>query len=319
MTFRKLGSSSLEIAPLVFGGNVFGWTVDEAASFRLMDAFVDAGFNAIDTADAYSKWFPGNEGGESETIIGKWFQRSGKRDQVVLATKVGLAMGHGAEGLSLSKAYIMEEVEASLRRLQTDYIDLYQSHFDDPATPLEETLGAYDQLVKQGKVRFIGASNYKGDRLEEALKVSAAQGYPAYCSLQPLYNLIEREQYETEEEPACVRHGMGVITYFSLASGFLTGKYRSTEDLTKSDRGGRVEKHLHARGHRILGALDEVSAETGATLSSISLAWLLSRPSVTAPIVSATSQPQLEQLFAATRLTLNSEQLNKLNTASELP
>ena len=250
MNRRKLGRSGLEVSPLAFGGNVFGWTADEPTSFRLLDQFVAAGFNFIDTADTYSRWAPGNKGGESETIIGKWLKKTGKRDQVVIATKVGMEMAPDKKGLAA--AYIQREVEDSLKRLQTDYIDLYQSHTDDAATPLAETLGAYDKLIKAGKVRVIGASNYNAERLEEALNVSARNGLPRYESLQPHYNLYDRADFEAKLEGVCTRNGVGVISYFSLASGFLSGKYRSEADLSKSARGQGIKKYLNDRGHRIL-------------------------------------------------------------------
>jgi aryl-alcohol dehydrogenase-like predicted oxidoreductase len=312
---RKLGNSGFHVAPLAFGGNVFGWTADEATSFQLLDAFVDRGFNLIDTADAYSKWAPGNKGGESETIIGKWFARSGKRDKVIIATKVGMEMGPNAKGLS--RTYILRAVEDSLRRLQTDHIDLYQAHVDDPETPLEETLGAFAELVKQGKVRAIGASNYSAARLAESLRVSAAHGYPSYTSLQPLYNLYDRAEYEKDLEPLCLEHGLGVITYFSLASGFLTGKYRSEPDLAKSPRGRNVKKYLNERGFRILAALDEVAARYQSTPAKVALAWLIARPSVTAPIASATNLDQFNDLVEATKLELDAQTIETLNKASE--
>jgi len=315
MEARKIGESDLEVAPLAFGGNVFGWTVDEATSFRLLDAFVAAGFNFIDTADVYSRWAPGNEGGESETIIGNWFRQSGKRDQVVLATKVGMEMGPGKKGTS--KAYILQAVEDSLKRLQTDRIDLYQTHKDEePRTPLEETLEAYDALVKQGKVRVIGASNYTAERLAESLKISAEKGLPRYECLQPHYNLIERERFEKDLEPLCLKENIGVIPYYSLASGFLTGKYRSEADLSKSVRGHNVKKYLDERGQRILKALDEVSARTASTPARVAIAWLIARPSVTAPIASATNLDQLNDLIEATRLKLDDEAISLLNEAS---
>ena len=314
MEKRKLGKSGIEIAPLVFGGNVFGWTADEATSFSLLDAFVGAGFNCIDTADAYSRWIPGNKGGESETILGKWLSARGGRDKVIIATKVGHEMGPGMKGLS--KAYIMQAVEASLRRLQTDSIDLYQSHIDDAATPLEETLEAYSRLIAQGKVRAIGASNYKGARLREALRISAAHGWPRYESLQPNYNLYDRADYETDLEPVCAAEGVGVITYFSLASGFLTGKYRSADDFKKSARGARMADRLNERGLAILGALDEVAARLNATPAQVSLAWLLARPSVTAPIASATSLAQLTDLMKGAQLQLDRGALESLDLAS---
>jgi aryl-alcohol dehydrogenase-like predicted oxidoreductase len=282
MEKRKLGNSGLEVAPLAFGGNVFGWTTDEPASFALLDAFVDAGFNLIDTADMYSTWVEGHKGGESETILGKWLKRSGKREKVIIASKVGKEMGPNLQGLS--KAYIMQAVEASLRRLQTDYIDLYQSHEDDPDTPLEETLEAYGQLIKQGKIRAIGASNYSAERLAQSLEVSEQTGYPRYESLQPLFNLYDREGYEKELEPLCLEKGVGVISFFSLGSGFLTGKYRSKEDLSNRARGSFVEKYLNERGFRIVEALDKVAQEHNITPAQVAIAWLISHPSITAPI-----------------------------------
>ena len=311
---RKLGNSGLEVGPLAFGGNVFGWTIDESTSFRLLDAFVAAGFNLIDTADVYSKWASGNHGGESETIIGKWLKQSGKRDHVILATKVGMEMGPGKKGLS--RTYILKAVEDSLRRLQTDHIDLYQSHQDDPETPLEETLGAFGELIRQGKVRTIGASNYSADRLSESIRVSKASGLPAYQCLQPHYNLIERTGFEAELEPICREAGLGVIPYYSLASGFLTGKYRSETDLSKSARGQGVKKYLNERGVRILDALGEVSGRHSTTPARVAIAWLLTRPSVTAPIASATSVEQLDDLIEATRLVLDEASIELLDHAS---
>ena len=263
MKKRELGNSGIKLYPLAFGGNVFGWTVTESMSFTLLDAFVEAGFSLIDTADVYSRWVPGHNGGESETIIGKWLKRSGKRKKVVIATKVGKEMGPDRKGLS--KSYIMRAVEDSLQRLQTDYIDLYQSHADDPEIPLEETLEAYAQLIREGKVRIIGASNYTAERLAQALQVSETQGYPAYQSLQPLFNLYDRTDYERELEPLCREKGLGVISYFSLASGFLTGKYRSEGDVAKSARRDMVKKYLNERGLRILGALDRVAQQYDVT------------------------------------------------------
>jgi aryl-alcohol dehydrogenase-like predicted oxidoreductase len=311
---RKLGNSGLEVAPWAFGGNVFGWTVDESTAFQLLDAFVDAGFNLIDTADVYARWVPGNRGGESETVIGKWLKRSGRRQQVVIATKVGMEMSPTQKGLS--KAYVLSSAEESLKRLETDYIDLYQSHKDDPDIPPEETLSAYAQLVKQGKVRVIGASNYSAERLKESLDASRKYGYPRYESLQPLYNLYDRAEYENKLEPACLEYGLGVIPYFSLASGFLTGKYRSEADFSKSTRGSRVKKYLNDRGLRILAALDQVAKECNATPAQIALAWLVARPSITAPIASATSLKQLNELIGATQLKLDPESIATLNQAS---
>lgn len=310
---RRLGNSELEIAPLAFGGNVFGWTADERTSFELLDAFVDAGFNLIDTADVYSAWAQGNQGGESETIIGRWLKQSGRRGDVVIATKVGMEM-RGRKGLS--KAHIARSVEESLARLQTDYVDLYQSHQDDPDTPLEETLEAFARLIGQGKVRAIGASNYSAGRLAEALRVSEQLGLPRYESLQPLYNLYDREPFEAELEPLCLEKKIGVIGYYSLASGFLSGKYRTEDDLGKSARGGGVKKYLDERGLRILGALDEVAARLSSTPARVALAWLMARPSVTAPIASATSLEQLRDLTRAAALELDDASLRLLDEAS---
>jgi aryl-alcohol dehydrogenase-like predicted oxidoreductase len=313
-TLRPLGRSGLLVSPLCFGGNVFGWTADEATSFSLLDAWVDAGMNFIDTADVYSRWAPGHSGGESETIIGKWLARSGKRDKIVLATKVGKDMGDGKVGLS--PTYIRSAVEASLKRLRTDVIDLYQSHDDDAKTPLAETLGAYADLIQQGKVRAIGASNYSAARLTEALDVSAKHGLPRYACLQPLYNLVERPAYEAELEAVCVQHGLGVINFFALASGFLSGKYRSEADLGKSLRGGGVKKYLNARGFRVLDALDAVAARLNVTPAQVALAWQIARPSITAPIASATSIEQLQGLVAAARLTLDADAMRQIDAAS---
>jgi aryl-alcohol dehydrogenase-like predicted oxidoreductase len=314
MDKRELGRSGIKVNPLAFGGNVFGWTIDEKTSFELLDAFVDGGLDLIDTADVYSAWKPGNKGGESETIIGNWLKKSGKRNSVTIATKVGKPMGPGKKGLS--KAYITEAVEDSLKRLQTDHIDLYQSHDDDKSTPLEETLETYTDLIKQGKVRAIGASNYEAARLKEALQVSEINDFARYESLQPEYNLYDREGYEKELEPLCIENNIGVITYFSLASGFLTGKYRSDNDLAQSQRGQGVKKYLNDRGLRILKALDEVAAEYHTTPASIAVAWVIARPGITAPIASATGIKQLQSIIEATRLNLSSQVIELLNTAS---
>jgi aryl-alcohol dehydrogenase-like predicted oxidoreductase len=314
MEKRKLGNSGLEVAPLAFGGNVFGWTVDEPTSFVLLDAFVEAGFNLIDTADMYSRWVQGHSGGESETIIGKWLKRSGKRAKVIIASKVGKEMGPNSQGLS--KTYILQAVEDSLRRLQTDYIDLYQSHDDDPETPLEETLEVYDQLIRQGKIRAIGASNYSAQRLAQSLEVSEQTGYPRYESLQPLFNLYDRVDYEKELEPLCREKGLGVISYFSLASGFLTGKYRSKDDLSKGARGDFVKKYLNERGFRIIETLDRVAQQHNMTPVKVALAWLISHPSITAPIASATNLEQLNELIEATTIELNPSVIDLLNQAS---
>ena len=315
MKMRKLGNSGLEVASLALGGNVFGWTVQQpAAAFALLDRFVDAGFNLIDTADVYSKWAPGNSGGESETMLGQWMKHSGKRSKVLIATKVGMEMGPGLKGLS--RAYILRAVEDSLRRLQIDCIDLYQSHADDAETPMEETLEIYGQLIRQGKVRAIGASNFSAERLAQALRISEEHGYPRYESLQPHYNLYERAIYEAELEAVCRRNNLGVIPYFSLASGFLTGKYRSEADLSKSARGAGVKKYLNDRGLRILAALDQVAQRYRATPAQVSLAWLMARPGITAPIASATSVDQLNQLIDAAKLELDSASIALLNEAS---
>ncbi len=315
MKMRKLGNTSLEVAPLALGGNVFGWTADEGTSFRILDAFVDAGFNLIDTADVYSRWAPGNQGGESETILGKWLKQSGKRDKVIIATKVGMEMGPDDKGLS--KSYVVRAVERSLERLQTDYIDLYQAHKDDESTPLVETLEAFAGLIAKGKVRAIGASNYSAERLTESLRISHEHNLPAYQCLQPHYNLCERAIFEDGLEKVCLDAQLGVIPYYSLASGFLTGKYRSEADLAQSPRGPRVRNYLNDRGLRILAALDSVAGQTHSTPTRVALAWLLTRPSVTAPIASATSVAQLEDLLEGARLELDQDALERLDTASD--
>ena len=314
MIKRKLGKTGMEISPLVFGGNIFGWTVDEATSFKLLDAFVAAGFNSVDTADMYSRWVPGQAGGESEKIIGEWMKRSGNRSKIIVATKVGMEMGDGKKGLS--KPYILRAAEDSLRRLQTDYIDLYQSHVDDAETPMEETLGAYAQLIKQGKVRAIGASNFKAERLTAALETSKKSGLPAYQTLQPNYSLVERAEYESNLEPICQKEGLGVINYFPLAGGFLAGKYRSEADVLGKARARNVTKHLNERGYKILSALDQVAKKYNATPARISLAWLLARPSITAPIVSATNLGQLKDLISSVELALDRDSIEFLNQSS---
>lgn len=315
MKKRKLGDSGLEVSPLAFGGNVFGWTADETMSFRLLDAFVAEGFNLIDTADLYARWVQGLEGGESETIIGKWLKRSGKRQSVIIATKVGKEMGPDKKGLS--RSYIFQAVEESLRRLQTDYIDLYQSHEDDTQTPLEETLDAFDRLIQDGKVRAIGASNFSAKRLAEALQVSEQYGYPRYQSLQPLFNLYDRADYEKDLEPLCREKGLAVISYFSLASGFLTGKYRSEADLADRARADIVKKYLNERGYRILEALGRVAQQHNVTPAQAALAWLIAQPTITAPIASATNLEQLNQLIQATTLELDPSSMALLNQASD--
>ncbi|MEI2733683.1 MAG: aldo/keto reductase [Rhodoblastus sp.] len=310
MTKRRIGRSELHVHPFCFGGNVFGWTADETTSFRLLDAFVDHGFEFIDTADVYSVWVPGHTGGESETVLGKWFKRSGKRDHVVLATKVGFIKG-------LKPDYIRQAVEDSLKRLQTDRIDLYQSHKDDPDTPQAETLGAYADLVKAGKVRVIGASNYSAARLKEALDISAQNGLPRYECMQPEYNLVERGIYEGELQDLCVKEEIGVIPFYSLAAGFLTGKYRSEADLGKSVRGPRTAgKYLKTNGPKVLAALDSVAAAHKATCAQVALAWIMARKGLTAPIASATSLAQLEELLGATKLSLTAADIAELDQAS---
>ena len=312
---RPLGRSGLQVSPLCFGGNVFGWTADEATSFSLLDAFVDAGFDFVDTADVYSRWVPGHAGGESETVIGRWVARGGRRDKLVLATKVGFEMGPERKGLSA--AWIERAAEDSLRRLNTDHIDLYQSHTDDASVPLEETLRAFERLVRAGKVRAIGASNHTAPRLAQALETSAGAGLPAYQCLQPLYNLCDRAGFEEGLEPLCRDKGLGVIPYYALAAGFLTGKYRSEADAGKSARGpNTIKKYLNPRGLAILAALDEVAARVGRTPGQVAIAWLLSRPSVTAPIASATSLAQLRELLDAATLTLDADALGRLDRAS---
>jgi aryl-alcohol dehydrogenase-like predicted oxidoreductase len=315
MQKRKLGRTNFEVAPIAFGGNVFGWTVDEATSFKLLDAFVGAGFNLIDTADSYSRFAgPPLVGGESETIIGRWIKRRGHHNDVVIATKIGSDMGLGYKCLRAD--YILKGVEDSLRRLQIETIDLYQSHWDDEKTPVEETLGAYAKLVEQGKVRAIGASNFSVERLTVSLEASKRHGYPRYETLQPLYNLYSRDAFEGPLQDLCVREGISVIPYFALASGFLTGKYRSEADLSDRKRGSLVKKYLNPRGLRILDALDAVSRRHNAKPGQVAIAWLLTRPAVTAPIASATSIQQLDELFAATRINLDAESLQTLEKAS---
>jgi aryl-alcohol dehydrogenase-like predicted oxidoreductase len=312
MEQRELGKTGLLVAPLAFGGNVFGWTVDQDRSFALLDAFVEGGGNLIDTADVYSKWKPGNQGGESETIIGNWLAARGGRDRVVIATKAGMDLGPERGGLS--RRWILQAVEDSLRRLRTDHIDLYQSHRDDAATPLEETLEAHAALVRQGKVRAIGASNYTAARLGEALAVSDGKGLPRYATLQPQYNLYDREGFEGALQELCVREGIGAIPYYSLASGFLTGKYRSEADLGQSPRGAGIGgKYLNPRGLRVLAALDTVAEKHGVKQGQVALAWLAAQPAIAAPIASATSLPQLAELLAAAALKLDADDMAALD------
>jgi aryl-alcohol dehydrogenase-like predicted oxidoreductase len=316
MHSRRLGRTDLDIAPLVLGGNVFGWTANKSASFAVLDRFLAAGLNAIDTADAYSSWAPGNSGGESERIIGEWMKARGNRSRVIVVTKVGSPMGKGKEGLK--PGYIAEAVEASLKRLQTDAIDLYLSHWPDMATPVEDTLGAYQRLIEQGKIRWCGASNLSVKLLEAALAATKAKGLPRYEVLQPEYNLADRREFENGLADLCQREQIGVITYFSLAKGFLSGKYRSEADLTKSPRGEGVKAYLNSRGFRILDALEAVAARHKAKPAEVALAWAMARPGVTAPIASATSVEQVDSLVRATELALTGADMDALNAASAL-
>ena len=314
MQMRRLGRTDLNIAPLVLGGNVFGWTVDKKASFAVLDRFAASGLNAIDTADSYSTWVPGNSGGESETIIGEWMKARGNRGRVIVVTKVGSPMGQGKEGLSAR--YIEEAAEASLKRLQTDVIDLYLAHWPDMATPLEETLGAFQRLMEKGKIRWCGGSNLSVALIEAALAAAKAKGLPRYEVLQPQYNLADRHEFENGLAELCIREEIGVITYFSLAKGFLSGKYRSEADLAKSPRGGGVKAYLNPRGFRILDALEAVAAEHKAKPAEIALAWVMARPGVTAPIASATSVEQVDSLVRATEIKLTLADMATLDKVS---
>ncbi|WP_322416570.1 aldo/keto reductase [Mesorhizobium huakuii] len=315
MQKRRLGRTDLSIAPLVLGGNVFGWTADEKTSFDLLDRFVAGGLNAIDTADAYSRWVPGNKGGESETIIGKWMKDRGNRDKVVVITKVGSDMGQGHK--DLSAAYIEKAVEASLKRLRTDVIDLYLSHWPDPTTPYEETLGAYEKLLAKGKVRHVGCSNLDAGQLRAALDVASLRSLPRYEVLQPEYNLYDRSSFDGPLRDLCVAEDIGVITYFSLAKGFLSGKYRSEADLGQSERGEDIGSYLNARGMRILAALDAISAKHSAKQAEVALAWAIARPGVTAPIASATKASQMDSLIKAASLKLTADDMAELDKASD--
>jgi aryl-alcohol dehydrogenase-like predicted oxidoreductase len=314
MQTRKLGRSGPEVPPIVLGGNVYGWTVTESDAFRQLDRALDLGLNFIDTADVYSRWVPGHQGGESETVLGRWLAQSGRRNSVILATKAGVEMGEGKSGLGAR--CIAQAVEDSLRRLQTDSIDLYQTHRDDPTTPLGETLEALDRLVKAGKVRFIGASNYTGARLAEAMETSAANGLASFVSLQPHYNLVERKDFEADLLPVVTQYGLGVIPYFSLAAGFLTGKYRPGADVSKLARGSAVSKYLNDRGFAVVDALVEIAAAHNSTPASVALAWLLAQPGVTSPIASATRLSHLDDLAAAATLQLDPASLQRLNDVS---
>lgn len=315
---RNLGRSGLKVAALCLGGNTFGWTTDQKASEAVLDAYMDAGGNFIDTADVYARWVPGNTGGESETVMGRWLKARGRRDDVIVATKVCAPMGPGPNDKGLSRQHIMAGVEDSLRRLQTDYIDLYQAHWDDRETPLEETLRAFDDLVRAGKVRYLGASNHVAWRLTRALWVSEKHGWARYESLQPKYNLVQREEYERELEPLCLEQQIGVIGYSSLASGFLSGKYRLGRDLPATARAAGVQKtYMNDRGFAVLDAVEQVAKKTGATPVQIALSWLIHRPGVTAPIASATTVEQTREMLAAVDLTLDEESTTTLNKASE--
>jgi aryl-alcohol dehydrogenase-like predicted oxidoreductase len=314
MQQRQLGNTELYVYPITFGGNVFGWTVDEKQSFELLDAFTGHGFNFIDTADVYSRWVPGNAGGESEAIIGNWMKKRGNRENVIIATKVGGDMGSGKK--DLSKKYILKAAEDSLKRLRTDYIDLYQTHWDDSSTPIEETLEAYAQLKKEGKIRHIGASNLTADRLKESLNIAFETGLPAYETFQPHYNLYERAAFEDGLEPICLGNNLGVLSYYSLASGFLAGKYRTKADAEKSPRGGGAVKYLDDRGLKILAAVDEVAVQLKTTPATVALAWLIHRPSVTAPIVSATTVEQLQSIMKAPDLPITAHEIEFLTQES---
>ncbi|MCL6524684.1 MAG: aldo/keto reductase [Thermoflavifilum sp.] len=315
MRYRILGSSDLQVSPLCFGGNVFGWTADEQTSFRLLDHWIAKGFNFIDTANTYSRWVPGNKGGESETIIGKWLKRTHKRNEVIIATKVGSDVGIGKR--TLARAHILEQAELSLKRLQTDYIDLYLSHYDDLSTPIEETLEAYQQLIQQGKVRYIGASNFTLERLQQSLQINRELHLPRYICLQPLYNLYDRQDFETTYRDFCLQQHLGVMAYYALASGFLTGKYRTIEDKHKSARGEQVvQKYLNPRGLNILRALDEVAKDIQATPSQVALSWLIHQPTVTSAIVSATNVYQLNEIMQSAAVQLTDKHIHRLNEAS---
>jgi aryl-alcohol dehydrogenase-like predicted oxidoreductase len=317
MEKRRLGNSDLMVYPLAFGGNVFGWTVDEQQSFKILDGFVEAGFNLIDTADVYSRWVPGNEGGESERIIGNWMKERNNRSEIIIATKVGSSMSPTDPKKNLRKAYIIKAVEDSLRRLKTDYIDLYQTHYDDIDTPVEETLETYDGLIKAGKVRWIGTSNMSPERLKESLDAADRLNLPRYQTLQPEYNLYSRESFEKQYLQIALDVQLSVIPYYSLASGFLTGKYRSGADLKKSQRGGGMSQYMNERGFQILKTLDIVAEQYSANHASIALAWLMARPTITAPIASVTNMDQLNDFTRAAALKLNVEDIAILDEASD--
>ncbi|MBO9539062.1 aldo/keto reductase [bacterium] len=319
MTLRNLGRTALRVSPLCLGGNVFGWTADETASFAVLDAYVASGGNFIDTAEVYSRWVPGHHGGESEAILGRWLKSRKNRDQLVIATKVGAPMGDAPEQKGLSRRRILDAVEGSLRRLQTDVIDLYQAHFDDPGTALDETLATFDELVKAGKVRHIGASNYTAPRLNEALETAQRLGLRPFETMQPEYNLLDREQFEGALQALCLEHGLGVITYYSLASGFLSGKYRKDQPLPTSSRAASVQReYMNPRGFRVIEALDAVAAAHQATVSQVALAWVMAQPGVTSAIASATSAAQAQDLLGALRIQLDAEAQHRLSEAGKL-
>ena len=311
----SIGNTDLKVAPINLGGNVFGWTLDEKKSFEILDAFTAKGFNFIDTADMYSYWVDGGEGGQSETILGKWMKARGNRKDIVLATKVGGE--NGLHPVDTSKKHILAAVDKSLQRLQTDYIDLYYTHFDDEKTPVEETLEADDEIIKAGKVRYIAASNISPERLEASFAASEKHGLPKYQALQPHYNLMEREGYESKYAPLAEKYNLTVFPYWSLAAGFLTGKYRSQDDLSKSVRGGSVEKYLNDKGLAVLASLDTVAAKHNTSQATVSLAWLMAQPYIGAPIASATSERQLQTIFNAPELHLDTEDLALLDKASQ--
>lgn len=312
---RKLGLSDLEVSPITFGGNVFGWTLNEQESFNILDVLIDNGFNFIDTADVYSKWVPGNKGGESETIIGNWLAKRGRRDDIIIATKLGAEMSENKKGLKA--AYVKSAIEASLQRLKTDYVDLYQTHYDDEQTPVGETIQALNDLIKEGKVRYIGASNYKAERVYESNEFARKNNLQPYISLQPLYNLFDREHFEKEYLPLVQDENLAVLNYYALASGFLSGKYRSESDLNKSPRGEGIKKYLNDRGYRILTVMDEIATNKNIAPAQIAIAWLLHKPFITAPIASATNQKQLDDLLKATEIKLSDEEVRLLDRASE--
>ncbi len=317
MLMRTPGRTDLQVAALCLGGNTFGWTTDEQTSFTVLDAYAEGGGNFIDTADVYSTWVPGHAGGESEAVLGRWMSERKNRDRVIIATKLGSRMNNDPQRQGLSRQYILKAVEDSLRRLQTDYIDIYKAHRDDANTPLEETMATFNELVQQGKVRYIGASNYSAERLAVALQVSDQHGYARYQTLQPPYSLVNRAEYERDLKDLCIRQGLGVITYSSLASGFLSGKYRHGQPIPSSPRAkGIQQRYMNEQGFRILEQVDEIAAAHDATPSQVSLAWILAQPGITAPIASATSVEQVRELLDAISLKLTDEELQSLDRVS---